>query len=84
MAALLASLDPSEAGDGPESLGSILSAHGEEMLEHLEDYLQEGDSLKILVAGKMGVGKSSLINSIYGAELTAEGASDLLRQSLVI
>jgi GTP-binding protein EngB required for normal cell division len=46
-----------------------------EIANHLQDYLGEGDSLKILVAGKMGVGKSSLINSIYGAQLTVEESS---------
>ena len=47
----------------------------DEVQQHLEDYLAEGDSLNILVAGKMGVGKSSLINSIYGADLSKEGTS---------
>ena len=75
MAALLAPPGLCEADHGPDSnLSRVLSPAGEEMLKHLEDYLEEGNSLKILVAGKMGVGKSSLINSIYGAELTAEGA----------
>lgn len=46
-----------------------------EMANHLQDYLNEGDSLKILVAGKMGVGKTSLINSIYGAEIAVEDNS---------
>lgn len=46
-----------------------------EMQGHLKDYLNEGRSVKIFIAGKMGVGKSSLINSIYGAELAKEGNS---------
>lgn len=46
-----------------------------ELEKHVYDYMEEGDSLKILVAGKMGVGKSSLINSIYGAEIAPEETS---------
>lgn len=42
----------------------------------LQEYLNEGDKcLKILVAGKMGVGKSSLVNSIYGAQVADEDNS---------
>lgn len=54
---------------------SELESRTLEMANHLQDYLEEEDSLKILVAGKMGVGKSSLINSIYGAELAVEDNS---------
>ena len=61
-----------EALAGDRAPSSDLMERRIEMANHLQDYLEEGDSLKILVAGKMGVGKSSLINSIYGAELAME------------
>ena len=47
-----------------------------EMFHHLKTFLRSGNSLGILVSGKTGVGKSSLVNSIYlGAEVAPEGDS---------
>ena len=63
-----------EALAGDRSPSSDLMRRIIEMTNHLEDYLDERNPLKILVAGKMGVGKSSLINSIYGAELAVDAA----------
>ena len=46
------------------------------MFQHLKGFLRSGNSLGILVSGKTGVGKSSLINSIYhGAKVAEEGDS---------
>ena len=51
--------------------GSVIH---DEAVRYLEEYLDEDESLGILVAGKMGVGKSALINSIYGGEIAKEGS----------
>ena len=42
----------------------------------IKDYIAQGkDSLSIVIAGKMGTGKSSLINGVVGQEVAKEGAS---------
>lgn len=47
-----------------------------EMFTVLKSYLESARSLGVLVAGKTGVGKSSLINSLIGgAQLAEEGSS---------
>ena len=53
-------------------MASSLPCSRDKVQQLLNGYLASGDSLKILVAGKMGVGKSSLINSIYGGDLSKE------------
>ena len=46
------------------------------MFDGLNDYLDSGNTLGVLVAGKAGVGKSSLINSmIGGAQVAKEDAT---------
>lgn len=50
----------------------------EEVVAELTHYINNhevGDSLKFLVAGKMGVGKSTLINSLARVKLAEEGSS---------
>ncbi len=75
----MASLDMSELRE--EELHLVREFYNvqstEEILDRVEEYLNqsESDSLEILVAGKMGVGKSSLINSIFGHEFANEGDS---------
>ncbi len=47
-----------------------------DMFAVLKEYIESGDSVSVLVAGRTGVGKSSLINSLIGdAQLAAEGSS---------
>jgi len=42
----------------------------------IEDYIAQGkDSLSMVIAGKMGTGKSSLINGVVGRKVAKEGAS---------
>ena len=42
----------------------------------IKDYIAQGkDSLSIVIAGKMGTGKSSLVNGIVGKKVADEGAS---------
>ncbi len=48
----------------------------QDMFAILKEYLNSGDSVSVLVAGKTGVGKSSLVNSLIGnAQLAKEGSS---------
>ncbi|MHC0067157.1 GTPase family protein [Nostoc sp. UIC 10890] len=42
--------------------------------ENVDDFVQEIKSLNILVMGKTGVGKSTLINAIFGEETAKTGA----------
>ena len=47
-----------------------------ENVELFTNYIESGkDSLKIVISGKMGVGKSSLINGLVGKEVSKEATS---------
>ena len=50
----------------------------EENAELFTSYIESGkNSLKIVISGKMGVGKSSLINGLVGKEVSKEAKSVL-------
>ena len=41
----------------------------------LREWQEESNSINILITGKTGTGKSALINSIVGTEVTKEGGT---------
>ena len=41
--------------------------------EHIQRWLEQSKSLRILVTGKTGVGKSALVNGIVGKYVAKEG-----------
>ena len=60
----------------PLSLNEILTKSitvGPTISKKLGDWIDESKSIKILVAGKAGTGKSTLINGIVGKQVTKEG-----------
>ena len=42
---------------------------------HLQEWIKEDNSVNVFVAGKTGTGKSALVNSLVGKEVSAEGNS---------
>ena len=53
-----------------------MATKGDETAALVKEYIAQGeDSLSIVIAGKMGTGKSSLVNGIVGEKLAEEGSS---------
>ena len=58
--------------------------------EHIQEWLKQSKSLRILVTGKTGVGKSALVNNIVGKDIAKEGhgldpqTSEVTKYSTVI
>ena len=53
-----------------------MATKGDETAALVKEYISQGeDSLSIIIAGKMGTGKSSLVNGIVGEKVAEEGAS---------
>ena len=63
--------------------GSCLQVHkmatkGDETIALVKEYIAQGeDSLSIVIAGKMGTGKSLLVNGIVGKSGTDQASCNL-------